>query len=50
MFEYTSYAKIKIQYGDIYGNRYYQKFNLEGNEDKIWFNARVSKGVRYSYG
>ena len=41
MFEYRPYSKIKIQYGDIYGNRYYQEFDPEGNEGKIWFNARI---------
>lgn len=45
MFEYRPYSKIKIQYGDIYGNRYYQEFDPEGNEGKIWFNARIPELV-----
>ena len=34
-----------LQYGDIYGNRYYQEFDPEGNEGKIWFNARIPELV-----
>lgn len=41
MFEYTPGYEIKIQYEDIYGNRYYQRFEPEVNENKIWFNARI---------
>ena len=45
MFEYATGNEIKIQYEDIYGNRYYQKFEPEGNEGRIWFNARIPELV-----
>lgn len=49
MFEYIPGYEIKIQYEDIYGNRYYQRFETEGNENRIWFNARIPELVLRTY-
>jgi len=38
-------ASLHIVNENIYGNRYYQEFDTEGNEGKIWFNARIPELV-----